>query len=1226
MSESPKYAVTKKLASPSLTDGESCGVELIFTVLLLAHRKCTRLLETASSKRLRQWITLALDGGVDFNESMLIDDPTALQVERVGQLWKRSASEPNSIWKTHCLGNEEITLNILHSSCLEPGNGERSWLSDEIINVCMMLVKKQNVVDVVILNCFFATKCCQPGGAATASRRWLEAQSHRRASDLLIPVNVKEYHWVVLQVVPTERSLVVYGNLKGSFAAQLDPIVEHIMLGLAHLSDAPPLASHPHEADAHQSMPPPASKCAVAPPLASHPHEADAHQYMPPPASTSATTASLDDGGGESPVKVESEALNNGGGVEGGANSSGAVGGGAEEEKNKFLQQTLDDSLSSARMGYEEIHLMRADVVANLVSRLHDPACIASLELVYKAEINVNAGSDAGSNARAYVEHISTDGTFGGEFELEVIAEILQTPLVVFELVDNTFRLTNHLNKSVNSFPAIFLLTNKGTPRAHYDLIAVDSEADDNTNTRLLLEAMFVLVKVHPTRFRIPIQAGGTVLADTVWMFGIAGSGNCMFECADLFRRAKERALSMQTSPFLEATRLLPILDAKGKEQLKTLHDLQAPSKFIFDLVWSGQSVYDETQIAACMRLYNLILQCSGGADGASMDIGHGMGNVQLVNSFLSKYASIGIENDPKIHTLAKKCVIVGNTNQAAAHRYQEAADMDSFEGICFAFMYESIKGRKFGQNNEHMATIAKLLSSNSLVAFSTTKMGARLARTYMEENEDIKAKLPGFVCISVDNVSRKGQTPRTCIFVKKAFFLGTGVQTPIEPQLDGSTVAELLHASSMRKGGFYHQVAIDKNAALKTRRLQSFVFDDKRVMLYFGPVEVHCYLTGLKVKYGESLRVSTGSGHTGILVGVGNYALRESEVSEMQPALVILKMESHETKTFRVFEQVDLMEKAKSHSRSVLTQQDLNDAKAFFKASTKSSDSDVQVYRSERIQKAASLAAIAEAKLTKANEAKANDAKAKTEQRQRQRLQVEESRVVEARRKLDQLETEQKLKQARSQKTAAQKARRDRRSSTSTSESLEDHEEHDQKPRQRGASRPATSIVDMEARSQSKAIFSDITNKMALLSNTADLQAVRLQGTFTTAAANLEVIIQARLDSNLLAHKVFRKKIQTSLDTAVSSFNAMDAFKQLKAEIALTNTRASEDSVHRLKLEATIAKKKLESYRSQIELENRQVSASRGSSPPRLESLCSSLLTVFTQERLRLAPSIPPL
>ena len=349
------YAVTKKPASPTLNDGESCGVELIFTVLLLAHRKCTRLLETASSKRLRQWITLALDGGVDFNESMLIDDPTALQVERVGQLWKRSASEPNSIWKTHCLGNEEITLNILHSSCLEPGNGERSWLSDEIINVCMMLVKKQNVVDVVILNCFFATKCCQPG-AANASRRWLEAQSHTRAIDLLIPVNVQEYHWVVLQVVPTERSLVVYGNLKGSFAEQLDPIVEHIMLGLAHLSHAPPLASHPHEADAHQYMPPPASR----------------------PASTSATTASLDDGGGESPVKVESEALNNGGGVEGGANSSGAVGGGAEEEKNKFLQQTLDDSLSSARMGYEEIHLMRADVVANLVSRLHDPACIAS--------------------------------------------------------------------------------------------------------------------------------------------------------------------------------------------------------------------------------------------------------------------------------------------------------------------------------------------------------------------------------------------------------------------------------------------------------------------------------------------------------------------------------------------------------------------------------------------------------------------------------------------------------------------------------------------------------------------------------------------------------------------------------------------------------------------------------------------------------------------------------
>ena len=121
-------------------------------------------------------------------------------------------------------------------------------------------------------------------------------------------------------------------------------------------------------------------------------------------------------------------------------------------------------------------------------------------------------------------------------------------------------------------------------------------------------------------------------------------------------------------------------------------------------------------------------------------------------------------------------------------------------------------------------------------------------------------------------------------------------------------------------------------------------------------------------------------------------------------------------------------------------------------------------------------------------------------------------------------------------------------------------------------------------------------------------------------------------LETSEVRHNALQASITSSLGTAVCNLNVMDMLKQLKAEVALTNTRASEDSVNRLKLEATIAKKKLESYRTQIELEKqlelekRQGSASRGSYPPRLDSLCSSLLTVFTQERLRVAASIPQL
>ena len=139
-----------------------------------------------------------------------------------------------------------------------------------------------------------------------------------------------------------------------------------------------------------------------------------------------------------------------------------------------------------------------------------------------------------------------------------------------------------------------------------------------------------------------------------------------------------------------------------------------------------------------------------------------------------------------------------------------------------------------------------------------------------------------------------------------------------------------------------------------------------------------------------------------------------------MQPGLMILKMESHDTKTFRVFEQVDLLEKEASQSRNVLTQQDFDDAKAFLRASLKNSDVQVVFRNSERIQKAATLA-VNEAKVNdakakaneakvndakakandakaKANEAKAKDAKAKIEQRQRQAEEDQRKHEVERR------------------------------------------------------------------------------------------------------------------------------------------------------------------------------------------------------------------------------------
>ena len=104
------HKVTKRRAAATLNDGESCGVEAIFTILLLALGGCTASLEKSNATRLRQWLTLVLDGLVDFALYMLEDDPSDEYKARVDEIWNNSNSQA---WVTHTFEGEAITLKYI---------------------------------------------------------------------------------------------------------------------------------------------------------------------------------------------------------------------------------------------------------------------------------------------------------------------------------------------------------------------------------------------------------------------------------------------------------------------------------------------------------------------------------------------------------------------------------------------------------------------------------------------------------------------------------------------------------------------------------------------------------------------------------------------------------------------------------------------------------------------------------------------------------------------------------------------------------------------------------------------------------------------------------------------------------------------------------------------------------------------------------------------------------
>jgi hypothetical protein len=127
---------------------------------------------------------------------------------RADRTLQRAARYPDRVFATvngvPLRGHDLVTL--------APGG----WLNDEVINAYLSLVPTRRAA---VLHSAAATKLMQ--GDADALRRWLRRAAVRLCDvdHLLIPANVDNAHWVLLDLDTTQCAVNVYDTLGGTHAA-----------------------------------------------------------------------------------------------------------------------------------------------------------------------------------------------------------------------------------------------------------------------------------------------------------------------------------------------------------------------------------------------------------------------------------------------------------------------------------------------------------------------------------------------------------------------------------------------------------------------------------------------------------------------------------------------------------------------------------------------------------------------------------------------------------------------------------------------------------------------------------------------------------------------------------------------------------------------------------------------------------------------------------------------
>ena len=519
-------------------------------------------------------------------------------------------------------------------------------------------------------------------------------------------------------------------------------------------------------------------------------------------------------------------------------NSSSAPWPSASGSESNMASEVLANALNNAANETDfwdaaaKSREMRAGVQEHLKN---SPADVKSfLAAIWRADhADANPVSDEQAED-AYIETMAQDGQWGGDVELNVMAERGGYTIMVYEHpFKGEFRLRTQFGTG-QSNSCLFLLRSNVDQEETCHYSALIPKAN-----RLVLDAALAVVNTQPILLELPYGPG----TEMFYAFGTKGDGNCMFAAVAFLELCLQQCSTKgQTTPRDWVRNFTPAA-TNPFETTETLARVLngAMARAQRNLAITSSAAYDESSRASVLQLLELWRQLGCPLDEGSIlcDGGVGIGVFLLWAADATGCIGIGVEQDPgpldSLHLIQEALHENGWTGRVSSH-LGKMHEVKSFEGSTHFMEYRGYKATLADYRNlqkgataaEDLKVWENLFQTTSLRVWSSTKASPQILAHLAKTSRAIRLGLCEFRCVKSPSLHFAHNTFTLFTYVRlptsrqdilkeipegpvKEMITFAGLQTPTQPlaycltpdQLPGGTEKNPYYRRTVTTGGW---------------------------------------------------------------------------------------------------------------------------------------------------------------------------------------------------------------------------------------------------------------------------------------------------------------------------------------------------------------------------------------------------------------------------------------
>ena len=305
------------------------------------------------------------------------------------------------------------------------------------------------------------------------------------------------------------------------------------------------------------------------------------------------------------------------------------------------------------------------------------------------------------------------------------------------------------------------------------------------------------------------------------------------------------------------------------------------------------------------------------------VDCGCGTNAILLAQSHLYPNAvCIGFEVVPEMHKrglqIHKAALETGEFKGKMATRQLDALYAGDFRGATNVGLYDGVCCRVDELDPAHILLIAKLMMTDSLEEFTSTKFGSwQLILAYANANPYIAAKLHEFDIFRLTNCHQQKDSFDSLMFVRKVEFRLERADVRLTEDPAGSPnpvnyiICTMLRGDIDLKPHDMYPMAFQKEDQAGAHPVTRKDIDGEEHALFIGLLTVHCVRRVMKFGYGDGMRHEP-SGQVVTWVGIKLTPLEHHTGQTVSGFVVLTELgakteDGKETELFWIVSPVDL-------------------------------------------------------------------------------------------------------------------------------------------------------------------------------------------------------------------------------------------------------------------------------------------------------------------------------